>query len=88
MPENNLCLLGCVKINTISDNDGRRQRVRGEREARSEEESKHVQTKAEIHFHTASSEYEKSCIVWTTCTLSSSVVGAFCVLTETPYVFK
>ena len=74
VPENNLCLLGCVKINTISDNDRRktkRETVRDEREEEKEKkESKHVQTKAEIHFHMASSEYEKSCRIWTTGTLS------------------
>lgn len=91
MPEHNLRLLGCVKINTISDNDRRKTKsegVRGKGEARRKKESKHFQTKAEIHFHMANSEYEKSCIIWTTCTLSWLVVGAFCVGLNTICVSK
>lgn len=55
-------------------------------------ESKQFQTKAEIHFHMVNSEYEKSCIICTTCTLPWLVVGAYCMFallfTQTPYVLK
>lgn len=56
MPKNNLCLLGCVKINTISDND--RKKTKSKRSdwqkkwKERKKASKHFWTKAGIHWPT------------------------------------